>query len=78
MKTVIEMAREAGFETLIQKGRIFGNDRDGDCTEELEAFAALVRADEKAQRTWIGLRDDERQACINYRAVEAKLKEKNI
>lgn len=77
MKTVIEMAREAGFETLIQKGRIFGNDRDGDCTEELEAFAALVRADEKAQRTWIGLRDDERQACINYRAVEAKLKEKN-
>ena len=48
MNTVIEMAREAGFETLIQKGRIFGNDRDGDCTEELEAFATLVRADERS------------------------------
>jgi len=51
MKTVIEMALEAGFETLIQKGRIFGNDRDGDCTEELEAFAALVRADERWEQS---------------------------
>ena len=47
MKTVIEMAEEAGFETLIQKGRIFGNDSDGDCTEEVEALVALVRADER-------------------------------
>jgi hypothetical protein len=41
-KTVIEMAREAGFEggaDLTWEGVI--------CTEELEAFAALVRADER-------------------------------
>ena len=48
MKTVIEMAQEAGFDTLIRKDRIIGFDRDGDCTEELEAFAALVRADERS------------------------------
>jgi hypothetical protein len=32
---------------------------------------------ECADRKWVGLTDEERQACINYRAVEAKLKELN-
>jgi hypothetical protein len=41
------MAREAGFETMITKGKIYGFDRDGDYTEELKSFEALVRADER-------------------------------
>ncbi len=45
-KTVIDMAREAGFEHDT-KGLIWTEDRDGDCTEELKAFAELVRADER-------------------------------
>lgn len=47
MKTAIEMAQEAGFETMLRKGRICGFDRDGDYTEEIEALVELVRADEK-------------------------------
>ena len=50
MKTVIEMAREAGFE-------FSGNELTWEsviCTEELERFAELVRADAIA---------DEREAC---------------
>jgi hypothetical protein len=43
----IDMAREAGFETMLRKGKILGFDRDGDYTEELKAFEALVRADER-------------------------------
>jgi hypothetical protein len=43
------MAREAGFETMITKGKIHGFDRDGDYTEELKSFEALVRADEREQ-----------------------------
>jgi hypothetical protein len=43
------MAREAGFETMLRKGKILGFDRDGDYTEELKAFEALVRADERNQ-----------------------------
>ena len=50
MKTVIEMAQEAGFETMLRKGRICGFDRDGDYTEEIEAFAELVRADALAEQ----------------------------
>jgi hypothetical protein len=46
MKTTIELAREAGFETMLRKGKILGFDRDGDYTEELKAFEALIRADE--------------------------------
>ena len=41
-RTIMDMAREAGFEgcaELTWEGVI--------CTEELEAFAALVRADER-------------------------------
>jgi hypothetical protein len=41
------MAREAGFETMITKGKIHGFDRDGDYTEELKSFEALIRADER-------------------------------
>ena len=47
MRDTIDMAREAGFETMITKGKIHGFDRDGDYTEELKAFEALVRADER-------------------------------
>jgi hypothetical protein len=47
MKTTTELAREAGFETMLRKGKILGFDRDGDYTEELKAFEALVRADER-------------------------------
>jgi hypothetical protein len=47
MKTTIELAREAGFETMLRKGKILGFDRDGDYTEELKAFEAFVRADER-------------------------------
>jgi hypothetical protein len=43
------MAREAGFETMLRKGKILGFDRDGDYTEELKAFEALIRADEREQ-----------------------------
>jgi predicted membrane GTPase involved in stress response len=44
---IIEMSRQAGFETQLRKGKILGFDRDGDYTEELEAFAALVAAKER-------------------------------
>jgi hypothetical protein len=47
MRDTIDMAREAGFETMITKGKIHGFDRDGDYTEELKAFEALVRANER-------------------------------
>ena len=49
MDKTIDMARKAGFETMITKGKIHGFDRDGDYTEELKAFEALVRADERAR-----------------------------
>lgn len=47
MKTVTEMALEAGFEEI-------ATHKDGDSdwlcfTKELERFAALVRADERAE-----------------------------
>jgi hypothetical protein len=62
MKTTIELAREAGFETMLRKGKILGFDRDGDYTEELKAFEALIRADERADmqkgfagvKLWLG------------------------
>jgi hypothetical protein len=47
MRDTIELAREVGFETMLRKGKILGFDRDGDYTEELKAFAELVRADER-------------------------------
>jgi transcription elongation factor Elf1 len=49
-----------------------------------EAIAEWNRRSPAAQRTWVGLTDEERQECTqspftaeNYRAIEAKLKEKN-
>jgi hypothetical protein len=47
MRDTIDMAREAGFETMLRKGKILGFDLDGDYTEELKDFEALVRADER-------------------------------
>lgn len=47
MRDITDMAREAGFETMITKGKIHGFDRDGDYTEELKSLEALVRADER-------------------------------
>jgi hypothetical protein len=51
MKSTIDMAREAGFETMITRGETFTFcfDRDGVCTEELKTFEALVRADAIAE-----------------------------
>jgi hypothetical protein len=49
MRDTIELAREAGFETMLRKGKIHGFDRDGDYTEELKAFEALARADERKE-----------------------------
>ena len=53
MKTVIEMAREAGWD-----------DHHAEFDTRIERFAELVRADaladQTAQRTWVGLTDDER------------------
>ena len=43
MKTIIEMAREAGFTEL----EFYGNKLGTNPTECLERFAALVRADER-------------------------------
>ena len=84
MKTVIEMAREAGFENL--------RHQYWDCTTEgIERFAELVRADEHS-RPWVGLTDEERNKLWRevvgwgdpshddedlMKAIEAKLKEKN-
>jgi hypothetical protein len=49
MRDITDMAREAGFETMITKGKIHGFDRDGDYTEELKSFEALIRADEREE-----------------------------
>jgi hypothetical protein len=43
MKTIIEMAREAGFTEL----EFYGNKLGTNPTECLERFAALIRADER-------------------------------
>jgi N-acyl-D-aspartate/D-glutamate deacylase len=45
MKTVIEMAREAGFKE--HNGVIYVTTITDDCAKELNAFAELVRADER-------------------------------
>lgn len=79
MKTVTEMAREAGIRDCTCNGS-FG------C---LERFASLVRADEREQRQWVGLTDEEieqggKKSWVTEQAwqsavwwAEAKLKEKN-
>jgi len=35
---IIRMAQEAGFETMIRKDRIYGFDRDGNSTLEIELY----------------------------------------
>jgi len=59
---IIAMAREAGFHE--SDGCIYGVDRDGVITEELKAFEAIVRADERDR----AMRENayvqaEREAC---------------
>ena len=83
MKTVIEMARNAGGDDwgLFQE-----------FMPEIHRLVELVRADERAQRTWVELTDREIDelwmshhddfgnplSATGYeRAIEAKLKEKN-
>ena len=46
MKTIIEMAREAGF-MLVAEPSVEGSDWYECFTEEIEDFAALVRAEER-------------------------------
>jgi DNA-binding transcriptional MerR regulator len=45
MKTAIELALEAGFQLADQ--RLYVDDRDGVCQEEVERLVALARADER-------------------------------
>jgi hypothetical protein len=45
MRSTIEMAREAGFQLADQ--RLYVDDRDGVCQEEVERLVALARADER-------------------------------
>jgi hypothetical protein len=72
MKTTIELAREAGFEHDA-KDIIWTEDRDGDCTEELKAFEALVRADER--NSWPAeMEAMERQVNILTDALAAERK----
>ncbi len=42
---LVRLAREAGFGA--GAGQVWTEHREGICTEELERFAALVRADER-------------------------------
>ena len=87
-RTTIEMAREAAGDDwgLFQE-----------YMPEIHRLVELVRADERArmaeqpaQRTWVGLTDEEVQTAWNnvmdgavftrrevYKAIETKLKEKN-
>jgi len=83
MKTIIEMAREAGFvEYELEDYTQSGYDI------RYERFAALVRADERgSKKPWVGLTDDEKilfSTWLDYKsdhevftAIETKLKEKN-
>lgn len=73
-RTIMEMAREAGLLPC-----------EGIHPEDLKAFAALVREDER-NRTWVGLTDDEVGDLSDFayandeefvRNVEKYLKEKN-
>ena len=96
MKTTIEMAREASgddwglfqdympeIHRLIELVRA---DERNSWPAEMEAMERQVNilTDALAQRTWVGLTDDEFQYCVELKnpesiaeEVEAKLKEKN-
>jgi hypothetical protein len=73
MKDTIDMAREAGFETMFKNGKIHGFDRDGDYTEELKAFEALVRADERNTCAAIARQWDVDHPASNYGGCIANL-----
>ena len=67
-ETIIKLAREAGFSTGKRSDHIYGFDRDGDYTEELEDFAKLVaeHAIKSAPDYKMGYADGvaaEREAC---------------
>jgi hypothetical protein len=49
MKTVIEMAREAGFKE--HNGMIYVTTINDDCAKELKAFATFIRADERWEQS---------------------------
>ena len=70
MKTIIEMAREAGF-MLAAEPSIDVSDWYECCTEEIERFAALIRADEReamvaeaAKKGWGMRNDDPFEDCV--------------
>jgi len=75
---IIEMARFAGI-------RIDSFGFQGGFIEEFEAFAALVAAKALAQRTWVGLTDEEFDELDKedlslrefVQAIDDKLKDKN-
>jgi hypothetical protein len=53
MKTVIEMAKQAGFDVLLPSEEVFGRGgvytgSDDEISKYLERFAELVRAEERA------------------------------
>ena len=55
MKTVIEMAKQAGFDVLLPSEEVFGRGgvytgSDDEISKYLERFAELVRADERNSR----------------------------
>ena len=89
MKTIIEMAREAGLHrtqhNLMSNPVKHRFSYDG-YEENLERFAEIVRADER-ERVWVGLSAEDRWKIIYateqderttvMELVEAKLKEKN-
>ena len=70
---IIRTAKEAGF---VRVGRTWVCEPD-----EIEAFAVLVVS---AERTWVGLTNEELQYCIKLKnpiaiaeEIEAKLRSKN-
>ena len=75
MKTVTEMAKEAGF-ACESDGEIYIDHRDGVCTKNLNSFAELVRADEAEKYKWDVHSCGptcKRYACVAMReAVEAE------
>ena len=74
---------------IIEMALVVGTIEDGDFFvfkhHELEAFAKLVAAKALAQRTWVGLTDEEFDELDKedlslrqfVQAIEAKLKDKN-
>ena len=73
MRDTIDMAREAGFgeDTSV----IWAYDREGVCTDELKAFEALVRADEReeGQRWFDAVTAQHKQELLAEREACAKV-----